>query len=323
MKRPLVPLLSLLFVLVLAFSSVAQAAEQQNLPMQQLDLSIWPEYDRPQVLVIYNGVLQNNTGKPFQGEIRYNLPQGAEVNMVCELEKGMLCQPYNIVQTEGGQQVVWRPSRAIQPGETFPVMFEYYYNPVSGAGKRDLEIDLAPGFAVGQLRVTVQEPLRASEFKLDPPPQSTGKEEVQGQTFTTYYYSYSNFPADGKLRFRLSYNKADANPSVSNAAKQASTSAQEGKGLNFSTSFNPTIIVLLAAFVAVLLVFLFVALRQQPAPAAAGGNHRARRQKTKTAAPRLSPTQQEERRKLRRMLLEGKISEETYLQLLEEIEREK
>lgn len=117
------------FILVLAWvlAGMPEVAGAQSplLPMKQLELSIWPEYDKPQVLVIYNGVLENNTGGPFAGEIRYRLPQGAQVNMVCELEKGMLCQPYDTVKRDDGTlEVVWKPSRTLQPGETFPVMFE-------------------------------------------------------------------------------------------------------------------------------------------------------------------------------------------------------
>lgn len=331
MHKPLKKVISLLIFWLWLGVGVGSALAQENvLPMQQLQVSVWPEYDRPQVLVIYNGVLVNNTGEPFQGEIRYRLPQGAQVNMVCELEKGMVYQPYDTPRGENGVEVVWRPSRVLQPGETFPVMFEYYYQPVAGAGERDLEFTYQESFPVEQLQISIQQPLRAEGFQVDPPADYLDQEDVNGQQFTNHNYQFNGVAPGQQFAFKISYSKPNAEPSVMPAA--ATTPAQPEP--SSPSPFSTTVIVILVAFVVVLAFFLLYPRRNAvPSPASgrsrSGGNDNRRKgtaAREKAAGPAggaaVADSIQAEKKKIRKMLLDGKISEDTYRQLLAEIEKE-
>ncbi|TDA68568.1 MAG: hypothetical protein D9V47_07350 [Clostridia bacterium] len=337
-------------ILVLAglLAGVPEVAGAQAplLPMKQLDVSIWPEYDKPQVLVVYNGLLENNTGQPFTGEVRYRLPQGAQVNMVCELEKGMLCQPYDTVKRDDGTlEVVWKPSRTLQPGETFPVMFEYYFQPVSGAGARDLQVAYHEAFDVQSLQVSVQQPLRAENFKVEPGADFVSQEEVNGTQFTNHNYRLGQVPAGKELNFAISYSKPDDKPSVTAAAGNGGSAAPAGGAAEAAaspSSFNTTVIIVLVAFVVVLAFFILYGRQQtwqnqdrrgqKQSPAyAAGGSPKGSKKASGTSGPgpkaakgggAVSGTIQEEKKKIRRMLLDGKISEDTYKKLLQQLEEE-
>lgn len=333
-KKPVGLIVLLFFVLALAGPVLGQEA---LLPMQQLEVGVWPEYDKPQVLVIYNGLLVNNTGEPFAGEVRYRLPQGAQVNMVCELEKGMVCQPYDTVKGENGIEVVWRPSRELQPGETFPVMFEYYYQPVAGPGERNLEFIYQEAFPVEQLKVAVQQPLRAENFQVDPSADYVNQEEVSGQQFAYHNYQFNDVAAGQQLAFQISYQKPDVTPSVT----PATTTSPPEQEPQSPSPFNTTVVVILVAFVAILAFFLLYPRRQQKSSSGTGrrspidpegGSGGSKKKGSKAAGTRAAGTPargastvdsvQAEKRKIRKMLLDGKISEDTYRQLLAEIEKE-
>lgn len=66
---------------VLGHPAVASAAAAPK--YYQLDISVWPEYDEPRNLVIYNGSLADNN--PLPQPITLEAPAGARINMTCEV----------------------------------------------------------------------------------------------------------------------------------------------------------------------------------------------------------------------------------------------
>ncbi|KKM11285.1 hypothetical protein SY88_09465 [Clostridiales bacterium PH28_bin88] len=331
-KRVLISrILSFMLSVLLLFTLVPAAfAEGETMTMEELYFSVWPEYDTPDVLVIYSGTFVNNTGKDFQGEIRYNMPKGAKVNMVCETEKGMVCQKY-VVETSNPEydQVVWKPSRVIKPGEKFPVMFEYNYNTFSAPGERKFTALFQPTFPVTDLSVEVKEPKNASGLRLSPASTAT---QQDGEGFNNYYYRYENVKPGDKIPFEVTYTRNETKPSVEKATGAGTAQPASTSG---GSSLNSTVVILLVAFLAMLGIFMVYAMRSNQGGGSRNrsGNQKSRSHNRQVAAAQAetknqrgkgsrSQAVQEEKKKIRKMLLDGKISEETYRQLLAELDEE-
>ncbi|GAW93735.1 hypothetical protein [Calderihabitans maritimus] len=324
-KRTIISIL--ISVVMVSYFLTPAVAEEKTLTMKQLYYSIWPEYDKPQVLVIYTGTFVNNTGQPFSGELEYNIPKGAQINMVCETEKGMLCQRYITKDMGDYTKVIWKPSRTIQPGEEFPVMFEYYIDYLKGQGpEKSFEHIFRPAFPIENLSVEIRQPADSSNFKLEPEPQASQNDVQSGVQFTNYYYSFTNLTPEDQLTFKVSYTRETNKPSVTtntntNSGGQADTASV--------TPVNTTVIVLLAAFLIVLAAFLVYAINANRAGTAAQSSRSKSKKRGKSGptGKKAGGSQDKEdlkkqKRKLRQMLLDGKISEETYQQLLAELEEE-
>ncbi|WP_366923584.1 hypothetical protein MFMK1_000487 [Metallumcola ferriviriculae] len=319
-------MVTLVFALMLTLIPTMPAfAEGETMTMKQLYYSVWPEYDKaPDVLVIYSGVFVNDTGAPFQGELRYKVPKNANINMVCETEKGMLCQKYVVDKDNPDYDViVWKPSHPVEPGAEFPVMMEYYHQPfAAGSSPKAFTETFRPAFPVETLAVDIKAPTGASEIALTPEAQQT---ESDAEGFTSYYYQYTNLTNEDAFTFDVSYvresNEPSVDPGTGQGAPQEDSSSQAG-------STNTMVIVLLLVFVALLSVFLFIAINnnnkqnQNKGKGKKGnkGNQGKGGGKGASAKKSSGKTSAEEKRKLRKMLIDGKISEETYHQLLEEID---
>ncbi len=306
-------------VLLMLVSVTSPAmAEEKTMTMKQLYYSIWPEYDKsPEVLVIYSGTFVNDTGEPFQGELRYKIPKNADINMVCETEKGMLCQRYILKKDNPDYDViVWKPSHPVEPGAEFPIMMEYYYKPFeAGSNPKAFTQIFRPAFPLTNLTIEIKAPKGASEVKLTPEAQQT---QGDSEGFTNYYYQYANLTPEDQLTFDVSYVRTENTPSVqaNNAANNANN--QEPKT---ESSLDSTIVILLVVFILLLGVFLFFAVSK---------NNQNKSRSTKSKAKKKGGVKgkgggnnskaAEEKRKLRKLLIDGKISEETYQRLLEEID---
>ena len=312
-----------LFVLLIALTTMIfpQApvfAESQSMTMDNLYYSIWPEYDRsPDVLVIYSGVFVNDTGKAFEGELQYNIPKGADINMVCETEQGMLCQKYEVKTDNPDYDViVWKPSHAIEAGAKFPIMMEYYYTPFGAANPKQFTQVFRPAFPINNLTVEIKAPKESSGFSLSPEAEKTAGDD---DGFTNYLYSFQNVTSDDVKEFEVSYTRESNEPSVKAEEVQQSTDNSQDQN---QSSVNSTIIILLIVFIILLAVFLFIAVNNNNNKKSQqkGKKNNKKGNKTKAKGGVNKKEAAEEKRKLRKMLIDGKIGEDTYKQLLDEID---
>ncbi len=312
------------FVLLIAiatmiFPQVPAFAESESMTMDNLYYSIWPEYDRsPDVLVIYSGIFVNDTGKAFQGELQYNIPKGAEINMVCETEEGMLCQKYEVKTDNPDYDViVWKPSHAIEPGAEFPIMMEYYYTPFGSANPKQFTQTFRPAFPVSNLTVEIKAPKGATGLTLSPEAEKTAGDD---DGFTNYLYSFQNVATEDAKEFEISYTRESNEPSVKAEDVQQSTDNSQEQT---QSSVNSTIIILLIVFIILLAVFLFIAVNNNnnnKKSQQKGRKNSKKGNKTKAKGGVNKKEATEEKRKLRKMLIDGKIGEDTYKKLLDEID---
>lgn len=221
-------------------ASVAYA-EGEEPRIKQMKLSVWPEYDEPRVLVMYDGTFADTTGFPKQ--VRFRVPKGADISQVCGInEKGdHLCQLFEIKQEADFNVVTY----------TLPVphfFLEYYYNPVGNEPLRNIAYTFSAQQPTDKLDIEVQQPLRSTDFNVKPTPLSTGADP---QGFKYAQLSFDKVVPDQKIELNISYTKQDSRPSV--------PKKQQASGNGFADSSNLNLWLLLGGAAALgLLAYVVV-----------------------------------------------------------------
>ncbi len=311
---------------LIPFVPSSLAAQGSELAWKDLDLQVWPEYDDPRVLVIYNGTLTNISGKEYRGRVYFNIPKGITVNeiqMACEIVNGgHQCQPYEIEDKGDYQVLSWKLTRPVAPGEDYPVWLEYYYNPLTGSPDKTMTFDYIPYYKTENVKVTVKEPLKSTNFKIDPAPTSTGQD---GEGFNNYIYNFQNIDANTPVKLNISYTRSEKKPSVEKA--NPNTNQQKPSDpLGTSAWKKPEVLVPVALFVIVLIAFIFYSMyysKNQPPTDRVNRIHKkygGRNNYDSGTKSNASPKTAREKKRIRQLLLDGKISEETYRELIADLE---
>lgn len=318
-----VGLLVLAFFVCLALVPGIALAEEP-LQIEELYLSVWPEYYTPDVVVSQAASFVNTSSEPVGGEIWFQLPMTVEPVTLAELDNGIAPKYFEVVDKGDHQLVRYEPAAPIEPGGKLSLLLEYRYPRFQEPGQRVIPVEFVSKYPVNRLDVEIKQPLRSTEFVLSP--DYDGK-SMDSEGFDVYRYSYAGVQADQKLEFQISYSKEDNLPSLDPEPAAPPVTEERQGGMN-----TTTVALLVLAFLAVLGITLVLALRgnqrgvpQAPkgkktgagkASAAAGAAKGSRRDK-KPAEP------VDQRKKLRKMLLEGKINEKTYEKLLAELDKDK
>ena len=210
------------FAVTFAWSSPARAAD---FSATQMKVSVWPEYDDPRVLIINSADVDPALTLP--AEVSFNIPKGAEIGMACEVDSGggHNCKTYQLADKGDYQTLTYTVEKEHK------IFLEYYYVAfAAGSAARSFDFTFRPSFAVTSFDLEVQEPLRSTGFTVDPAlPQATT--DSQGLTYHTK--NLGSLSVGQPLDVKVSYTKADNNPSVEkadNASGSGATSASAGGG---------------------------------------------------------------------------------------------
>lgn len=171
------PLLTLLLIASVAGSLlVIGTVEAQDTPveLEWLTVDLWPDFDRPAVLVLVTGSLPPEVTLPV--EIAVPLPPGADVNAVARIDASdsMLADLDPVI---GDEFVTFT-----LPDRRFRV--EYYYPYETSGLQRSFTFNwFAPQLTVRDLSLAVQEPALAEEMNTDPATEAV----TQGNDQLDYY----------------------------------------------------------------------------------------------------------------------------------------
>lgn len=197
-------LASLLLCSALLFPSLVQA--QAPLTLSKLEIDLWPEYDRADMLVIYHMFLDPSVSLPANVTIRIPEESGDPFNLAVRNEDGRL---YNIPFTrvskgEWGEISFSAPRPEIQ--------LEYYDpNLNKDDAKRTYEYQWPGDYAVKSLFIQVQQPVGASGMQISP---ALG-DPSPGEGGLMYYGAeIGSIPADTPFTLKLSYTKQNDQLSV-------------------------------------------------------------------------------------------------------------
>lgn len=253
-------LLTLLLAFLLASLSpwvVAQAQGVQRL--SQLNVSLWPEYDRSAVLVIYQAELGADVSLPATVElpipvqagqphaVAYQSPDGGLVNADYQTRQQ---GPWTIVSLQAESTTVW---------------LEYYQDLTMEASSRSFSF-LWPGtVAVDSLTFEVQEPVGSEQMQVEPTPTST---RTDGNGLTYQQGGFGAVESGQTVTVDVSYTKSDSSltAEVIPPASQQGPSQEQGPLGSVTTGQAIGIALGTIAIVAIVVSGVLYFRRRRPSP---------------------------------------------------------
>jgi hypothetical protein len=177
----------------------------------QMEVQVWPEYDEKAVLVFMRFSLP--AGVQLPATFKFAVPKGAVIAGIGEIDpngsfKFNYANSYPPVEPGAKWDIA-----TIQVQEFRSLQIDYYYDPglPAGAGGRSFPLLLQLPVDVGTLNLDVQEPARATDFKVQPSLQGSGE---HGDGFTYAVATFSDVKAGSTLGQLVSYSKPDGEPSA-------------------------------------------------------------------------------------------------------------
>ncbi len=191
--------------LTLAIAAASIGAALAEPAIGRWRVAVWPEYDDPGALIIYDGRFKDPSAFPTKS--RFFLPKGVVVSDACSLspEGQHFCQLFETEnQGEWDEVTLWLP---------FPNFYISFHMPPPDLTNSDRSFDyrILANHAVEHLEVDIQEPLRAAGFTVTPP--DSDLEEVR-KGFRHLRYSRTDVAPGSEVKFHISYQKDDPKPSV-------------------------------------------------------------------------------------------------------------
>lgn len=204
--------------------AAAQAGEPSTDPgLAALNVDIWPEFDDPRVLVIYDGALAEGVETPRQ--FSFVVPAGAQVHMAGGIaaDGGHVHAEFDTLMREDGLMEV---SYTLQVPRVY---MEFYYDPFTGGDQRSFTYPVVSPFDIDSLMVRVQQPLRAEAFELEPAATDT---LVDNRGLSYGVVRFAGLSGETVTPIKVAYRKADREPSVS--SQEAPGPTQEGQSAESS-----------------------------------------------------------------------------------------
>lgn len=262
--------LALGILIISTFSVLPASGEADEVPaIKNMKVSLWPEYDDPRVLVIYEGEFYNDV--TFPQSVNFPAPLGSEISQVCALQPpddNHLCQLY---ETTTGAE-----SLSISYDLPIPTYYlEYYWDGIEGKPDKAFSFRYVSPYAVDTLEIEVQQPLESTNFNLVPQYASSTSD---GTGLKYYNYTFTDVMPGQVINIDAAYFKPDDKLSV--ATSQVGVSPAGGGG-----SGSYAWIGILAGVAAVGAGF-FLLRRKQPAVARAASRRAARAEAKRVVARR-------------------------------------
>lgn len=161
--------MAILGLSLLVITSTQGRAQEATAFVEHLEVALWPEYDRPAMLVIYRFELAPDASLPA----RVALPIPADVgqpNAVAWLgTDGVLYDAAFVLQPAGDWSVV-----QVEMSDTRTGQLEYYAAMDIAGTIRSFLFEWPPGFELGEMAYEVQEPVAATELIVNPAPDHAG-----------------------------------------------------------------------------------------------------------------------------------------------------
>lgn len=147
------------------------AAQSAPIELKSLEVELWPEFDRPETLVIYRAELAPTVALP--AEVTFRLPGSVESMHVVAVEReGVLVEvsPDTIQLQRENNMLLLTFSTPVPR-----IQFEYYDPSLltKQGAERQLKFEGIASYPAEKATFQVQEPAQAEAFTLTPPPSST------------------------------------------------------------------------------------------------------------------------------------------------------
>ena len=194
---------------VLTFALPPRTFAQTPDRLTSLKISLWPEFDKPTVLVILDGVLADPSNLPRQ--ISVLIPANAQLTVATWANPDSSFAPEQPAQQTKQDDGYTRVTFTLaQP--TFRV--EYYHDLLRGAPDKTLDFAFKSIGAIDAVSLEIQQPLKATNFTVTP---TTPNTRTDTDGFKYFSYVFSNIAAGQTITAQAKYTKTDPNPSVQSA----------------------------------------------------------------------------------------------------------
>jgi hypothetical protein len=215
-----------LIILIATFVFIPSVRAQENPSLDSLGIDLWPEYDRPSVLVIYKGVLSSQVTLPAEITMRIPVEAGAPFAVAVGPDPSSVADVVYETQVMGE----WLDVSFI--ATTPAIQFEYYDPSLVKEGSQRTFDYIWPGdYAVNSLTVQVQHPLGASNVSVTP----TAGRVVQNTDGFTYNVIEVGTLSEGSLfDLGVSYQKGTEALSIESLEIQPSAAITPGTSSLFN-----------------------------------------------------------------------------------------
>lgn len=261
------------FVLTLAITLTVLAGfvlAQEPPALSTLEIALWPEYDRPEVLVIYRGLFEEGTPLPVPVEIRVPARVGQPTAVAYVGEDGQRFNQQYTTRNEGDWLFV-----SFELGELGFQLEFYDALPVDSTGQRNYTFSYTADYPVASMSLELQQPPTAGNVSLDPPADSSA---AAADGLVYHVLEIGALEQGEEQSWTFSYQKSNDDLTESASAQAeppVATSAPAGDDDN-------TVLIFLVAFVTLVAVgaaAFWLGGRTQPMsqPALPGSGARKRR----------------------------------------------
>ena len=250
MKQVGVILILGILSLVLAGGGLAPAAVAQDTPeLASLSIALWPEFDQPEMLVIYQGALASETPLPAALELRIPARVGRPTAMAFLSEAGERLNQQYTTRVEGEDLVV--SFELTNAG----FQLEYYDElPVSAEGQREYAFAYTADYPIAALSVEFQVPPTAQGLVVEPEAGASGA----GTDGLLYHrIDVGAVEAGETVGWTFRYDKDDdalTNPASSQPSQLATQPAVPGGPDGDGGGDSSAVLTFVVAFVALLAV---------------------------------------------------------------------
>ena len=259
----------LVIVLIAGMFWAQPAQAQSEVIIENMDIGIWPEYDRPDVLIIYRITLSPDVALPVQMNVRIPAEAGTPYNLAMKDMDGML---YNLAYTTQ-EENDWL--RVIFTAPSAEIQLEYYDPRLTKSdASRGFEYVWPGDFAVNNMVLSIQQPVNATDMQILP---DFGAGTLMEDGLTYYTNTIGRVPAGTPVTIRFSYNKADDQLSFGSQAVQPVQAASGGAaGRTSAEDILPWVFGGLGILLVAGGLFWFLVTRNQTAAVAQGGKRHRR-----------------------------------------------
>ena len=159
----------ILFIIVMLMPVTPGIAQNPVDVIDTLDIELWPDYDRPSVLVLLTGTLPVDTRLP--ASVTLPIPQGAQINAVARIDSkdnSMKDDIFSSADPPGKLTFV-------TPDLRFRV--EYYLPYTVDDNRREFDYTWLADIRVNNLHLRVQRPISASDLSIEPATANVARSE--------------------------------------------------------------------------------------------------------------------------------------------------
>lgn len=309
--------------LLFAFSGMVHAEETKKtenpLKMEELTVQVLPEYsyhpkaknaNQPPLLVGYHGALMNTTDEPLKGQIEIPLPtdeKNFKLGFVADYSRD-LQEMYEIEYKldEKLGMISWETSEEIQPQEIYKFVIEYYTDGIQVSDdKKSLEYKFTSFADIGLMNLMFVEPLKTESFELKPAAETHQKNSYN---LNMFLYQVQGMKMGEEKKIKLEYERADDRTTAEIMEEMAGSSNEQAAAnkKNEETVSLWLIISVVGGITVIASIILIFVLKR-------------RGSKSIPAAKSTEEDFETKKAKIRKMLLDGKITEEEYKELLEKL----